>query len=177
MSGSPTLDAGREHFWEGVQSALDERRDPLADERLRAWALEHPEDALELADLQASLRETERADNPLRAPRRSRLVPLAAAAGLALLAGAAWIVLRPHAPAAPVLTAAQELELHPVVPAPSLGSVQSWEVVSSCTTSEGTITVRATEGLVETENEFALRTCAVAQVEAPTIHEESWRHE
>ena len=138
-------------FWSAVDDELDARRDPLASEALRAWVLGHPEDALALADLRSSIAELEAADNPLRAERRSRLVPLAAAAGLALLAGAAWLALRSPEPATRKLTVAQELELHPVVPAPELCRVESWEVVSTVESAGGTITVRASEGRLRVE--------------------------
>ncbi|MBK7645137.1 MAG: hypothetical protein IPJ19_19180 [Planctomycetes bacterium] len=163
-----------ERFWMSVQTALDERRDPLGDAQVREWLFEHPEDALEVCELRAALEQFERADIPLRARRRSLALPLAAAAALALIALGAWNVLRPRPQATPALTAAQELELHPVVARPDLGSVQSWELVSACTTSEGTITVRASEGRVETENDFAHRAGELARAEAPVHHEESW---
>jgi hypothetical protein len=145
----------RAEFWSAVDADLDARRDPFASVEVRSWALEHPEDALELADLRAALREAERADNPLRAPRRSRLAPLAAAAGVALLAGAAWFVSRSPELETPKLTAVQELMLHPVVPAPELCRVQSWEVVSTTESADGTIKVRASEGRLRVERRTA----------------------
>ncbi len=134
-----------EALWTRVQSALDERRDPLADGEVRAWLLEHPDDALELGDLRAAIGAVERADNPLRASRRSRLVPMAAAAGFALLALGAWL-------ATPQLTAAQELQLHPVVSAPELCRVESWAIVSTVESADGTITVRASDGRLQIEH-------------------------
>jgi hypothetical protein len=169
MSGSPALLAARERFSEAVQSAFDERRDPLASEGVQAWLVEHPEDAAELADLRASIQGIERADNPLRAPGRSRIVQLAAAA-LALVALGTWIALRPGVRATPALTAAQELELHPVVPAPELGSVQSWELVSTTESADGTHTLRASAGCVRVEHRAA---DIPSSVESLTLSSES----
>ena len=137
-------------LWEGVQQALDARRDPLADEAVRAALLEQPDDALEVCALRSALDELEGADLPLRAARRSRLVPLACAAALLCAASGAWLALRPAR-----LSAAQELELHPVVAAPQFGSVQAWEVTSSLESAAGTRTVRASEGRVTIENEYS----------------------
>jgi len=160
-----------EALWSRVQTALDERRDPVADADVRAWLLAHPDDALALGDLRAALGELERADNPLRAPRRSRRVPLAAAA-LALFALGSWLALRPRATVAPALTAAEDLELHPIVPAPWLGSVQSWELISTLETAEGVQTVRASPGRIEFENSYAAQRVALAQASAIERHEE-----
>jgi hypothetical protein len=135
----------RSAFWSAVDEELDARRDPLASERVRGWVLEHPEDALELADLRASILEIERADNPLRAARRSRAVPWAAAAGLLALAALGARL------AFPARTALEDLERHPVVPAPELCRVESWEVVSKTESADGTITVHASDGRLRVE--------------------------
>jgi hypothetical protein len=139
----------RSEFWSVVDEQFDAHRDPLANEHVRAWLLEHPEDALELADLRASLLAVEKADNPLRAPRRWRLVPIAAAAAAVfLLALGARL-------AFPSRSAAEDLERHPVVAAPALGSVQSWEIVSTTESARGTITVCASEGRLRVEHRTA----------------------
>jgi len=149
----------RSDFWSAVDAELDARRDPLAHEHVRAWLLEHPEDALALADLRASLRTLESADNPLRAPRRSRLVPVAAAAALLALAA---------------LGALEDLELHPVVAAPQLGSVQSWQLVSTSETPSGTQIVRASEGRLAVENDFSAAGGELAKASVIASNEESW---
>jgi hypothetical protein len=160
-----------EALWTRVQSALDERRDPLEDPAVRAWLLEHPDDALALGDLRAALETFEKADLPLRASRISRRVPLAAAA-LALVALGSWLALRPRILAASPLTAAQELELHPIVPAPWLGNVQSWEVVSTLESAQGVQTVRATSGRIEFENGCGAQGAALAQASTFDAREE-----
>ena len=139
----------RSDFWSAVDEALDARRDPLAHATVRAWLLEHPEDALALADLRASIRALERADNPLRAPRRSRLVPIAAAAGLLALAALGARL------AFPARSALEDLELHPVVSAPRLGSVQSFEIVSTTESAGETLTLRTSNGCVRVESRAA----------------------
>jgi hypothetical protein len=153
----------RSEFWSAVDAELDARRDPLAHEHVRAWLLEHPEDALELADMRASLREIERADNPLHAPRRSRLVPIAAAAGLLALAALGARL------AFPARTALEELELHPVVAAPQLGSVQTWEIVSTTESARGTITLRASDAGLRVEH----RTADASSAESIVLSSES----
>jgi hypothetical protein len=158
----------RDEFWSVVDEQFDARRDPLANEHVRAWLLEHPEDALELADLRASLRTIESADNPLRAPRRSRLVPIAAAAGVLALAALGARL------AFPARTALEELELHPVVAAPELGCVQSWEIVSTSETVSGTQTVHASEGRLAHEYDFNAAGSDLAQASVVASHEESW---
>ncbi len=148
----------REQFWATVDAELDARRDPLAHAELRAWMRMHEQDALELADVCAGLALVARAPEvqlvsprvavqalPRTRPRRA-LVPLAAAALLAGVALGAWLMLRPRAIATPTLTAAEELMLHPVVPAPELGSVQAWEIVSTVESTAGRETVRSSEG-------------------------------
>jgi len=159
-----------ETLWSRVQTALDERRDPLEDPAVRAWMLEHPDDALALVDLRAALGELERADNRLRAPRRPRLLPLAAAA-LALVALGAWL-------ARPSLTAAEELALHPIVAAPQLGNVYSWGIVSTRETPESTQTVRASQSRVEIEDEdrtpSGVAGSALARATVVAMRQESW---
>jgi len=142
-----------EQLWDCFQEALDARRDPLAEEDVRAELLEHSDDALELCDLRAALGALERADMPLRVERSRRLVPLAAAA-LAFAAIGSWFVMRPRAMATPALTAAQLLELQPIVPAPTLGSVQSWTIVSSLETADETSTLRVSAGRITLEHEY-----------------------
>ena len=158
----------RSDFWSAVDEALDARRDPLAHETVRAWLLEHPEDALALADLRASIRALERADNPLRAPRRSRLVPVAAAAALLALAALGARL------AFPARSALEDLELHPVVAAPQLGSVQSWQLVSTSETPSGTQIVRASEGRLAVENDFSAAGGELAKASVIASNEESW---
>ncbi|MCC6407459.1 MAG: hypothetical protein IT453_09845 [Planctomycetes bacterium] len=92
-------------FWNAVNAALDERRDPLADERVQDELAEHPERLDELLVLQRRL--------PLlsRAPERRRVTPfVVAAAGLLALGvglAVAWIrgasepqasIMQPHDP-------------------------------------------------------------------------------
>ena len=155
-----------EALWTRVQAALDERRDPLGDPEVRAWMLEHPDDALALADLRAALAETERADNPLRAARRSRFVPVVAA-GLALAALGAWLSI-------PSRTASEDLELHPIVAAPALGCVRSWSIVSTSESPECTQTVRASQGRIETENDYRAPLGTLAQAIVLVRKAESW---
>jgi hypothetical protein len=162
-----------ERFWTRAQTVLDERRDPLADDELRAWLLEHPEDALELCDLRDALGEIEGASVPLRASRRTRLVPLAFATA-ALLAGAFWIRTRSSVRGAPARTAFEELALHPISPAPQFGSVQSWVVVSTHETAAGTETVRASAGRIAFETDFPAGSEPLAQANVIVHNEESW---
>ena len=149
-----------------VQTALDERRDPLVDDEVRSWLLEHPDDALALSGLRAALLETERADNSLRARRRSSVAPLAAAA-FALVALSAWLAI-------PSRTIAGELELHPIVARPELGRVHSWTVVSTSESPECTQTVRSSQGLIEFENDYRAPFGTLAQAMVLVTKEESW---
>lgn len=180
----------REQFWSAVDAELDARRDPLANTELRAWMREHEADALELVDLcrglalltrvpQAqSVTPTVSAQALPRARARRTLVPLAAAALLASVALVAWLVLRPRATATPALTAAEELMLHPVVPAPELGTVHSWRAQSSLETSRGTCVVSCSANGRATEEQHTPQHTAHADALASVLvlatHEESW---
>ena len=157
-----------EQLWERAQQSLDERRDPLADAELRALLLEHPDDALALAELRAVLSESERADIPLRVERRSRWIPVAAAAALALVALLGWRAVRP-------LGAAEDLERHPIVAASvQFGRIDSWSVVSTSETAEGTRTVRESDGRFEIETDYRTHEDALAQAVVLTTQEERW---
>ena len=68
----------REEYWTRVQAALDARRDPLEDEAVQRWLLEHPHDVDELAQLRASLHRVERVPSP-RSRRRVAVLTVAAA--------------------------------------------------------------------------------------------------
>lgn len=157
----------REQFWAAVDAELDARRDPLAHTQLRAWMRAHEQDALELADLCSGLELVARvpeaqpvlpsvaAQAVPRARARRRLAALVAAALLASVALGAWLVLRPRTTATPALTAAEELMLHPVMPAPELGSVQAWEIVSTVESTAGRETVRSSDGRLCLEHRAA----------------------
>lgn len=77
----------RADFLAALHDALDERRDPLEDERVRDWLERHPEDLEEFSCLRASVVALERRAGTERARRHARrlLLPLAAAAALLVL--------------------------------------------------------------------------------------------
>ena len=78
-----------EVFWEHVHAALDERRDPLADERVQLLVAEDPTRLDELLALRERV-----ANLPASRPRR-RLAKVAAVAAVVLVAAtAAWFALR-----------------------------------------------------------------------------------
>jgi hypothetical protein len=73
----------RNSFWEHVNAALDERRDPLEDALVQACIAEEPELALELARLHARIHAL-----PVPAGRRRRRVAILAGAVLLVAVGA-----------------------------------------------------------------------------------------
>ncbi len=81
-----------EELWARVNAALDERRDPLADEAVQAWIGEHPEGLDELLRLRERLERIR--VRPTKASPRPALVRVAAAA-LVLFVGLA-VLLRPR---------------------------------------------------------------------------------
>ena len=170
----------RAEFWSAVDAELDLRRDPLASDGVRAWTLDHADDAAELAGLLASLELVSRTPLSLRRPRKRRAALVAACA--TLLAVGIWAgtrtLTRIEPTLTPKLTAAEELERHPIVAAPELGSVQSWAVVTAFETSTETETVRARQGELTIENEFRRPLGnsgeVLAQATVLESHEEIW---
>lgn len=77
----------REELWAHVQEALDEREDPLADERVREGLLEHPELCDELFELRGELDRLP--TGPQRSASNWRRVA-AVAAALVLASTAIW---------------------------------------------------------------------------------------
>lgn len=179
----------REQFWSAVDADLDARRDPLANTEVRAWMRAHEEDALALADLCSGLELVARVPEAQlvsptvsthaspHARARRTLVPLAAAALLASVALAAWLVLRSRQIAAPTLTAAEELMLHPVMPAPELGSVQAWEISNRLETPLHVQTVAVRRGELTIEDDYragpGLSDGVLAQDSVLATHDES----
>jgi hypothetical protein len=76
-------------FWERVNAALDERRDPLADEQVQALVAEDPTQLDELLVLRERL-----ANLPMARPRRWISKVAAVAAAVLIASTAAWIALR-----------------------------------------------------------------------------------
>ena len=162
----------RAEFWSAVDAELDAHRDPFASAAVRSWTFEQAEDATELVELCASLELLSRTPVPLQKRRTWRIAALAPlAAAVLLCAFVAYSAARMFARAAPTSTATIELERHPIRPAPTLGSVQSWELVATLQTVRGTQTVREREGERSIETDF---TDALAQVMISERHEESW---
>lgn len=166
-------------FWAAVERELDQRRDPLACEHVRAWLPGHAEDAAALRELVVALDGLAQTELPLRAaPRRRLALPAAAALLLALGAGA-FLFLRgaPDAPAA-APTLAETLERQPIVPRPELGRVHAWNATSSLETAACTRAVRTNEGHVAFETEFHTGSASAPDVLAQAVvlgtHSESW---
>jgi len=74
----------KEQYWERIQDLLDERRDPLGDEEVTAWLLEHPEELDGVIRMRAALAVLER--TPRRVS-RWRTIGLPIAAGIVGLLG------------------------------------------------------------------------------------------
>lgn len=101
-----------ELFWQRVNVALDERRDPLADDGVQNAIAERPERLDEL------LRVTSRVTRLPAQPRRNRAWLVAAALAAACIVAALRIRLRDDAPP----------ELHALASSPSLGEVLDFEL-------------------------------------------------
>ena len=159
----------RAEFWSAVDAELDLRRDPLASDGVRAWTLDHADDAAELAGLLASLELVSRTPLSLRRPRKRRAALVAACA--TLLAVGIWAGTRTLTRIEPTLTPK-------LTAAPELGSVQSWAVVTAFETSTETETVRARQGELTIENEFRRPLGnsgeVLAQATVLESHEEIW---
>jgi hypothetical protein len=96
-----------ERFWEWANSLLDQRRDPLEDERLREHLAEHPADLDALLSLRTDLARIE----PRREPVRRRRAAAIAALTCVMLAsiGAVWF-LRPTSNSSPLLSSSRVID-------------------------------------------------------------------
>jgi len=156
-----------ELFWERVNAALDERRDPLADEQVQALVAEDPARLDELLALRERI-----ANLPTARPRRlvSKVASLAAAV---LVAGtAAWFALRKpqeQVASAPVVTDSQTVASELPDPRSCVISFEAHVVIESANMrstidSDGEHVVRSREVFSEPSGDDASQPAFIASI-------------
>ena len=148
-----------ELFWERVNAALDERRDPLADEQVQTLVAEDPSRLDELLALRERI-----AHLPTARPRRwiSKVASLAAA--VLAVATAAWFALRDHeqhVPSAVVAANSPTVANEPPDPRSCVISFEAHVVIESANTRstidfDGEHVVRAREVFSEPSGDDSL---------------------